>query len=1114
MARIIVDYLKDGAGDSMRVLRFLDAVDDDGDSALILAARQRHGIMCHTLCALGVNVNLRNSTGRTAAYVARSHTWTEIADWLEKKVGTSINRIETFSDLEFERKCRFGLIKTRELLQQFGKRYLMLVLNRLGLHPLGTPFKARSFIEERGEKARQEQRRFMDNHFRYILQRCPEQFPSLLAVLPNSYHVEVADSPHTETAVQEQVDGLHGLLTEILGLVRLGYTCPDVEVGAQPLPWTPMMCAVALNDVRTVKVLVREGADLNHGNRDGTTPIMLAAQLQHVEMIVELLALGASLQAVDNQGYSPLAYATSLPLPTLLDRSYVAVMTNDDVGGAKYLSASEIIKAALAELPPLPTAKDDNRNDHAHTKGTVGGKQKGVKTPYQVAMQAATDHLRSLIAKNQIEAGPANVEVQSKLLQLLHQYGLTPIRDEYNLEHQLTTSKWRVADGDEEDVNGKDTGKQAKRKRKKQGDDEDNDDSGLIVAESAFEEEAKKSFEEIEEEKRRQKEAALKALGDPNQLRCPMCTLSLPCPHFFKIESLMTFLKNNSAVTVSSSSNGAGGSGAVTIRFARKVKSKNRAQEVMEETQLYDRNTDRSATLAKQFQVRETALEKAWQERLAQEAETTAQLEEEAAYNEYFAGRKDHEGDVSSTEHMREELYEVQKEESAGKVRRDATETVVQGPGSQKGENSRGSSSSALVVRFDNVAEGGFTPDMSLSIVPVSILKPPSRQAQYGDTNSAFTSTSNSVWNSTSNSRASTADAMALTVNEHDRNRLNSSQQRKRVHFVLDLEEDREDPDDENEEGGFDGLSGRSSDHSVDDVDDDGSASSSASSSSSNDSSGENEESHRDSESSRVGVRKANLYDKKPSSRSNQQQKKLQRQSLRRSDDKAVKASAASSVEDEDDNTDAKASATVSNDALVAYNHSDTNAVGQQTSIIDGKQDTDEEFNDQGTEEDAMEHEAWEANQEIQRQKGLHHALDVAYDALTSGVISKDYIQARLQQESIDVKHQESVPVLPFVKHHDQHFGQRDGIFAPMEDRPLQNHHKPSQHGTTAGHSANHHDADAVPDEEDTAVVDFKVVLSGYLFVHLCDMRAPTLPPVSLSVSQVRIVLSRVLFWI
>ena len=31
--RIIVDYLKESAGDAMRVVRFIDAVDDDGETA-------------------------------------------------------------------------------------------------------------------------------------------------------------------------------------------------------------------------------------------------------------------------------------------------------------------------------------------------------------------------------------------------------------------------------------------------------------------------------------------------------------------------------------------------------------------------------------------------------------------------------------------------------------------------------------------------------------------------------------------------------------------------------------------------------------------------------------------------------------------------------------------------------------------------------------------------------------------------------------------------------------------------------------------------------------------------------------------------------------------------
>ena len=35
-AKVIAKYLKDGAGDSMRVVRFIDAIDDDGESSLTI----------------------------------------------------------------------------------------------------------------------------------------------------------------------------------------------------------------------------------------------------------------------------------------------------------------------------------------------------------------------------------------------------------------------------------------------------------------------------------------------------------------------------------------------------------------------------------------------------------------------------------------------------------------------------------------------------------------------------------------------------------------------------------------------------------------------------------------------------------------------------------------------------------------------------------------------------------------------------------------------------------------------------------------------------------------------------------------------------------------------
>ena len=62
-AQILYDYVKEGAGDSLKVVNFLNAKDKDGDTGLIIAARRRNGLMCKFLLSLGADPGSRNLSG-------------------------------------------------------------------------------------------------------------------------------------------------------------------------------------------------------------------------------------------------------------------------------------------------------------------------------------------------------------------------------------------------------------------------------------------------------------------------------------------------------------------------------------------------------------------------------------------------------------------------------------------------------------------------------------------------------------------------------------------------------------------------------------------------------------------------------------------------------------------------------------------------------------------------------------------------------------------------------------------------------------------------------------------------------------------------------------------
>ncbi len=559
----------------MRVVRFIDAVDEEGETAMIIAAKIRNGIMCYLLAQLGANPNLRNRVGRTAAYLARSKGWSEVADWLEKKVGAGASKIETYSDVQFEKQARIGNIKIKEALQRFGKQYLMLIQNRFSQHPLGCPLLAQMLIEDKGERARSEQQDFVDNHQRYIFKRYPEDYGLKPKRSLLSEGLPIVDRAAADAAIAQMKESLKEMLT----LIGAGFTYPDTEIPSQPLPWTPLMCAVACNDMRSTKLLIREGASPNHPNKDGMTAVMLAAQLQHIEILIELLHQGGDLAAVDNHGFTALGYAGALPIPTVMGRDLVGVLLEDDISGPRLLDSTQVIKIAISN---------------------------------------GLSDLKDLVAKNHEEARVDQIKEHKKILQLLHQYGLTPINNTYNLHHQVRTGQWRVGKSSKNQDDLEFTG----------GDDESSETSSIV---NIYEEEARKRFEDEQALLRE----GLDEEDDPNLLRCPICTLPIPCSHFFKAQTLLNYLKRNESEKSRNTGGGSEGhndevgsipSSSSSSRPFKKMRVKTRAQEILEETRLDDRSTDRSKTFATIYQDREVKLEKAWQ-KLTKEYDESLLLE-------------------------------------------------------------------------------------------------------------------------------------------------------------------------------------------------------------------------------------------------------------------------------------------------------------------------------------------------------------------------------------------------------------------------------------------------------------------------------------------------------
>ena len=69
-----------------------------------------------------------------------------------------------------------------------------------------------------------------------------------------------------------------------------------------------IMRASASDNLETVKLLVEQGADVNHKNNHGITPLMSAA-MRSPEIVSFLIEQGADVRAESSVGYSVLDYA-------------------------------------------------------------------------------------------------------------------------------------------------------------------------------------------------------------------------------------------------------------------------------------------------------------------------------------------------------------------------------------------------------------------------------------------------------------------------------------------------------------------------------------------------------------------------------------------------------------------------------------------------------------------------------------------------------------------------------------------------------------------------------------------------------------------------------------
>ena len=278
--QVLLSYILEAGGD---VKAAVDARDKDGNTALALAAQHRNGLISKLLCSQGADPLQRNTEGKSASMLARERGFGEIADWLDRRVGGGVVKLESSDDAHFERTMRYGAIKCRESITKFIALYARIAHLNVKHSWLADAASCKKDLVIRQNTSRFEQSKFVNQHHNFL-------------------------QSHSSLK-----NDLHSLLEAILVDVKAGKSNPNIEGVCGLISWTPLMCATVLNDVLMIRLFLKEGAAVNMINKHGMTAVMLAGWLNNIDALVELIIHGGDTDQRDNQGFSAPAYAALLP---------------------------------------------------------------------------------------------------------------------------------------------------------------------------------------------------------------------------------------------------------------------------------------------------------------------------------------------------------------------------------------------------------------------------------------------------------------------------------------------------------------------------------------------------------------------------------------------------------------------------------------------------------------------------------------------------------------------------------------------------------------------------------------------------------------------------------
>ena len=387
--------------------------------------------------------------------------------------------VETVSDIQFEKTARFQTMQVMSMIADFSRATLNVLLGRPTGSVFATPSQTKQYVISNGEYGRKDQQRLVNSYRKFVLNCNNEDVPE---------------------EIRKHMDEMRSNMSSMMEILRQGEAYLSTEMTEKPIPWTPLMCACCLNDLRSMRLLKAWGVDPNYQNRHGTTALMLAAQLNNVDAIAELLHIGADVNVLDNEGFSALAYATSLPLPSDLHRSSVHVICDGEQGsGSKAYRSDEVLKLSLTHTP-------------AEVKDKVLANKKLVER-----------------------------EVTTKFkphLKLLEKQGLTTVDtiEDLNIALKRARQEDTFMDNFQDEMKSlheKNIGTRPSIDSLLKFDVADSNHDGTVSTVSLTSDQGTMDVTDLVSETEEQVVDEMEV----KVFRCPLCTLKIPCKHFFNKDS-------------------------------------------------------------------------------------------------------------------------------------------------------------------------------------------------------------------------------------------------------------------------------------------------------------------------------------------------------------------------------------------------------------------------------------------------------------------------------------------------------------------------------------------------------------------------------------------------